>query len=469
MAGKDLIAEEKEQINEEADAAFGAEDMVSSLEAELAGDADDSLGNDRDEDDEAIGDGLVEAVDDGSDDEAAPAADGDRREEGRAGPDRGDGRDDLGKFASKEAKDASEKATADAKRAGKSPAEQQAAGAAAAAAAKPAPAAAPEAKWEPLQIRADKAIHPIDEAKVQKVTDAKGGEHFVIAVPAKDYPRFQQRLGRGIAADRRWRELQEKEREIDFQRSAPKPRSDAEIEATMFIEALSKMQGTEEGSKLLDEIFEPQELENLKLRVQIAQGKEKTDFATAEEKRRSDASAGDEWSRFQADTLVNEAFDLVEKYADETGKRPLEGMTPDEIRGILQDLAMPVIDKLVYRENGETFVNNEYLFKLLQRGRGAPRTPAPTPSDAPAVPDKKVAGAERFNKGQDSAAQPRSTSLRQNRGTRPQGNPRTSRDQDRRPQDDRTAQQIAEDQQRKARRKMMTSPSLDFDDEEDDS
>lgn len=461
MAGKDLIAEEKDEIKDEANDAFSSEDMVDSLERELGDEIDDRLGDGEgaSDDDDEITEGLND--DDQPAGETDAVDDDDAAGEPEPGADRGDGRDTKGRFASKEEQDAADKASADAKKAGKTPEEQKAAGTAAAAAAKPAAAEKPAAeqpKWEPFQVRADKAIHPMGAARTMRTKDAQGNEHVVIAVPAKEYQQFEHRIGRGIAAERQWREITETRRELELQKTAPKPKTDAEIEASMFVEALSKMPGSEEGVSLLDEIFSPEQLENLKLKVQLAQAKERTDFATSEAKRREDATAGETWQKEQTDTLVNEAFDLVESHPD------LKGMSEDEVREILQELAMPVRDKLVFREDGQTYANTEYLFKLLKRGRVSP-PPAPAPTNAsaaPVVPEKKADPAERFNRGQESAAQPRSTSLKNNRTTRPQPNGRTPREATD-PKDDRTPQQKAEDEMRKTRRSMMRTDTLDFD------
>lgn len=445
MKNDEAVNTGTDEIEEDVDGAFNDEELVDAIDA-AAEEADGAEVELDDDDDEEVP---------GVTDDAAL----DERPTG-AGPDRGDGRDDRGQFASKEAKDAHDQATAAAKQAGKSPAEQKAAGnAAAAAAAKPAAAPAPKAeppKWEPFQVRADKSIVPIDEAKIAKVTDAQGNTHVLIGIPEKDFPRFQQRIGRGIAGERRWRDLTERERELEFARKAPQPKSDAEIEAAIVMESVLPHLGrlmVDDGEGNMVPFLNEQSLEALKLKVELAQVKSKQEFAVSEAKRREELSAGDDWQRFQTKTLVDEAFDLAENHPE------LAGMKPEHIREVLQELALPVRDQLVYRENGEPFVNNEYLFKLLKRAYVAPASSAAPAQPATPAPAAKPDNAERFNSQQDTAAKPQSTSLKNQRGTRPLPERRPSRQPVRAHQ--RTSAQQAEDDHRSELRRQLSSDSFD--------
>lgn len=457
----DKLKDERDEIAAEADEAFGAEDLGTALMNELSEESDSELAIEpgTEADDAELGDGLSgdddEVVEDG-----APPAEGEEKPAAAEGVDRGDGRDTKGKFASKVEQDAADRATADAKAAGKSEADQRAAATAAAAAVKPAAAADDAAKapaWEPLQIKSNRALFPIEEAKV-----TKQGGHVLIAVPEKDYNKFQHRIGRGIAAEQQVREMGQMRRELEFERTAPKPRSDAEVEAAIVLDAitphLGKLHVLDEATGEYVPFLDAKTHENLKLKVEIAQSKEKADFAKAETERRSAATSGEEWTKTQIETLTDQAFELVENHPD------LKGMTPDQIRTALEDLAMPVRDKIVFRENGETFANTEYLFKLLKREMLSSGRAAPAPAGQPAAP-KKTTDAERFNSGQDTAAKPATTSLKAKRPpTAPVRRPTRETVPASQQRDER---QEAEDAQRRARRKMMSSSTLDWDDDDE--
>lgn len=419
------------------DDAFNDADLVDGVESAI----DDQQGLTEEDD------GQDEVITGVTDDDAGALGE-DAAKPGK-GVDRGDGRDVEGRFATKAEQDAADAAKA----AGKSPAEQKAAADAAKPAAEKPPA------WEPLQIKTGRALFPIEDARITKVKDAAGNSHVLISVPEKAYGQFAGRISRGIDAERQVREMGQMRRDLEFQKNAPRPKSDAEIEATMFMEALGDQ---------VNELFTPEQLENLKLRVQIAQGAEKTNFAKAEETRRSEAESGEQWTRSQIDVLVNEAFDLVEA-ADAAGADEavavLKGMTPEQIKETLDELALPMREKLVWKENGETFVNNEYLFRLLKRARASSGAAAPAPAGQTAAPAKATTEGERFNKGQESAAAPRTTSLKERRGIPAPANRRPNRE----PvpsSKQRTDAQIAEDDYRKLQRKM--SRSNDFEDFEGD-
>lgn len=437
----DKLTEEKDQITAEANEAFDSEDMAGALLDELSDETDSELAVEpgTEADDADLGAELAD------DDDAPAKATG-------AGPDRGDGRDAGGRFASKEEQDAADKAASDAKQAGKTPAEQQAAATkaagdakAAATSAAPAGEAAKAPEWKPMQIRDGKVLLPVEEAKV-----IEQGDHMIIAVPKKDFNQFQHRISRGISAERQWREIHKTRQELDFEKAAPKPRSDAEIEADLFMKALGEQ---------INELFTPEQLDNLKLRVQIAQRDEKDTFAKTETARRAEVDSGDAWTKSQVETLTNEAFDLMENHPE------LKGMTPEQLESALREVAMEVRDKLVFKENGETFANTELLFKLLKREFLSSGRPAPAAAGTPETP-KKTTDAERFNGAQDTAAKPATTSLKAGRKPSAPAPSRPSRERVLAAAQ-RDERQDAEDALRKTKRRMMSSATLDWDDEDD--
>lgn len=443
---RDPLVDEKDQIKAEADEAFDEGSMATDLMDEFH--SEDTGLEGLAEEEEQLG----EAIDE---EEGKPTAgaeeevEGDEVEEedkGEPGVDRGDGRDATGKFVSKEQQDASDKAAADAKAAGKTPDEQKKAGDAAAAAAKPADA--PKPSWEPFQIKADKSILPIDEAKISKVKAADGSEYMLISVAAKDFGRFSQRIGRGHALERRQREIVQRERELEIERNGPKLESEAEIEAKVMMEAIKPH---------LAALFTDEQLENLDLKVKLAQRDARDSYETARSKARDDAAGAEEWQKTQAEALVDQAFELV-------NHPELAGMTPEQIRDVLQDLDQSDRDKIIYRDGNEVYANTEYLFKQLRRGKSAAPAPAaPGNPSAPAKPDAAPDKNDRFNRGQQSAASPRSTSLKNGRTNTPPADRRRPREMARTaPEVD--ERQAAEDEYRKTVRNMNRSSTLDFDD-----
>jgi hypothetical protein len=173
-------AEAEDIVDDEFD---GLTDADVASEGERSGDDDAAIatnGASLDDDDEPL-------TDDAGDGDLAPAA-----------ADRGDGRDAQGKFVKKEgeataAKDGAAAGTA------------QAAAGAATGAAKDGAAEAP--KWEPLQLKADKTIVPIEEARVSR----GNGHHFVVVKDA-NFPRFVQRLQRAHLFERSRQAIAEREK-----------------------------------------------------------------------------------------------------------------------------------------------------------------------------------------------------------------------------------------------------------------
>jgi hypothetical protein len=182
-------------------------------------------------------DAAASALDDSQDDVANPGddvvegdleplEDTDTPETPPIGVDRGDGRDATGKFATKAEQDA-----ADAK------AQAETTAPTAAPAAPVVEQAAPV--FEPLVVRADKTLHPIDEAQV---TRANG--YHVITIKDEDAPRFMQRMSKGIVGEKIWRDLQTGIKELEQERAAPQAKTDSQIEAEIILATIKDRLGT---------------------------------------------------------------------------------------------------------------------------------------------------------------------------------------------------------------------------------
>jgi hypothetical protein len=319
------------------------------------------------------------------------------------------------------------------------------------------PAAVTE-DWAPLALRHDKAIVPIDEARVSR---ANG--HYFVAVPDKDYPRFQQRLSRGFAFERARHAIEAKERELDAKLTAAPRQSDAEIEAQLYLELMKPH---------LADIFDEQTLENLDLRVQLAQRKAATDYASQDAQRVAEANAP-AWEDAQLDHLREQTLNIIQSTP------ALHVLTEDDVRELWQKELLPYRNSLIFRNGDDIFANTELLAQQLHaraQARAAariapsPATPANTANlQATATPvAAKPDAADRFNRGVDTAAsRPRTTSLKAGRtATRPpSGNtrgPGAAPATARRPLSTSEQRIAAEDRHRKAERAFMTSSGLDF-------
>jgi hypothetical protein len=402
--------------------------------------------------------GLAGAIEDrdsappDDDDEEEIPVDGEGDDDDRGDDDDADGadgpqRDERGRFAPKA--DDKPDAAAEAPRAG---------GSAAPAAAAAAAPAADAAKWETFAVRADKAILPIDEAQV---TRANG--HVLIAVKENDYNRFTQRIAKGVAAERVWRELHTAKQEVELERNAPRPLSDAEIEAKIIMD---------EVRPLLAELFDEGQLERLELKVKLAQREAKdthvtdrtTYFNTEREKlaapeREREAAAADE--RTQLESIASELLSLQQQMPE------LAGMTKDQIERAFHALAHANYRRAAVWKDGDAwYANHDLMRETLKQHAAATATggtPGATGHTATAPTGGARTNAERFNTGVNSA--PRTTSLKANRDARPRAQ-RPSRDSGRRrPAPD--AAMTAEDEYRRTTRKFMNSNSLEFEGDED--
>lgn len=441
----DPLIDEAEEIKSETDDAFGDNDLLAGVMDHLdGGDGEEVLDN-------IVGDEKLDEGDEEEDDKGEAGGEPESEEtdgaEPKAGVDRGDGRDEKGQFTPKQ-QEAADKATADAKAAGKTPAEQKVAADAAAAAAKPAEPA--KTAWEPFGVRAAKAIVPIDEAKVAKVKDTAGNDHFLIQVSAKDFPRFQARLGRAHIAEQKSREIAERERELEIERNGPKLQSDDEIEAKIMLEAVKPF---------LAEMFTPEQLETLELKVKLAKHDAKEAYETARSEARTQADSAAAWPKQQVEMMLDQAIELAESHPD------LAGITADEIRDALKEFGMDIKDQIVFREEDGVYANTELLLKVLKRGRSSSPAPAAPKTGQPAAADQSTKD-DRFNKAQGTAAQPQSTSLKNRRTVSPPVRRPTRAPAPVAAIDER---QAAEDDYRRTVRAMNRSSTLDFDDTEDDA
>lgn len=464
-------------------------------------DTDDSLGSARDAagddfDEEFDGIGGLDLEDD---DEGGEGRDGDaiatggesldeEDEESETipveGVDRGDGRDGKGKFAKTDAKvdgkvDAKSDAKLDAK-AGDAPA-------AGAAAAKPADAAAaaPEPKWEPLQITADKALVPIKEAQI---TRANG--YTIISVKDADFPRMQERLGRAHLFERHRQAIEERTRtlaqgvkDLEAERAAPQAKSDEEIAAAMIVETI--------GDRLA-EVLEPHELENLKLRIQIAQKDGKDASAKARKEyfdglaaKEREANAPLEEQETQLKGVADTLFGVLARH-----KEALGTFDDADLRAVYDELTQ-MARAVYWKEKDGWYHNTQVVFDALKRRKdavaartaagttGAPPTNGNTAAGGPTAAaagdakggKDKAAAAERFNRNVDSGARPRTTSVKDARDTsrpRAERNTRELAGAGAGRGGKKTAEQQAEDDVRKSSRKWLRSDTLDIEDDDDE-
>lgn len=409
-------------------------------------DDDEDLDDDDDEEDAGEGDELDALIDTGATDKAA-------------GADRGDGRDDKGKFAPKKDEAAAAKPSAGA------PAPKAADGTPAAAPAAAAPAAAaPAPKWEPLKIKADKLDVDIPEAQI---TRAAG--HTIFSVKDADANRFMNRLSRGVVAEKVWHDITQMKRELEAERTAPPRKSETEIEAEHVLEILKPQ---------LAELLSPEQLENLELKVALAKRDYAEKYAT-ERKTHIDGAVNkvapeEQQQQEQEQTLKGLAAHLI-AFRDH---EQLRDLTDDELRKAYQELAP--LQRAVYWKDGDKYVaNNTYIAQRLlaikqgrsaaATGTGAPAKANTATADATPTDSAATVKGERFNAGVDSAAKPNTTSLKANRGkkgkrSREERNTRNA-ERSRERQHVQSREQDAEDEWRKTTRDLMRSPTLDFPDD----
>lgn len=345
------------------------------------------------------------------------------------------------------------------------------AGAPAAASAAAAPATTGDAKaapaWEPLSVNVDKQAVTIEEASISRANGV-----VYVAMPEKDFGRFQSRISRGVVGERMWRELQKGLKEVEAMKAAPRQKSPAEIQNELTYAMLKPY---------VPEFLTESEIENLELKIALAIKEEGEKFAQAETARIAEATKEPEpsWEQIQHEGLLQTLIDVA------TNTPELADLTAEELEDVYRRELLPARDALVFRDNDGAYANTELMHRLLTNGkivRRASRTAPPTTPPASASPrtpasagnstdNATVTGtskAERFNRGVDSSAAPRTTSVKAGRDSaRPaKANTRdtTRRRPRRRPARD--EQMVAEDKLRQATRNWINSDNLDFDDGE---
>ena len=420
---------------------------------------------------------LAEGPDD--DDEDGPSLDDFLEDEPEEKDDKGEKgeqpRDAEGKFT--KADDAKPDAAAAAGDAGTDAAAKPAAGTAA-------ETQSGEPVWEPFSVNANKEPVAIGEAKI---TRADG--HVYLAIEEKDFPRFQARVSRGIVGEQLYRKLEEGVRELEARKTAPPPPSEAEIEAKLVLDAIK-----DELPNLLDE----KDLEILELRIKNAKHEAQVEYHQQEEARVAQAREP-QWDDQQAEGIANTMIGLVQAFPE------LKGLSREQLEEVYERELLPVRNALYFREGEQLFANTQYMYDRLKArvGSGTPAGSAPA-TDTPASGKAKDTGAapsgaaasasnrtpaggntagnsgstakpkgnvatsaERFNRGVDAGAKPRSTSVKNNRNGSASAQRTTragERDNRRSTPGTRDRQMAAEDAVRKTTRNWLNSDSLDLED-----
>jgi hypothetical protein len=466
--------------------AQSAEALDDDLDLESSGDELHELEDSRDANDPNIGDtdaddafdaGMLDAIGDlvNQDEADDELEDEDEKAIGDLlGADAGDD-DDLDKEIAKELeaeqprnKDGTfaEKAKADAKAVEQQNAKpgEPAATAAAAGDAKPEQKGEGEApKWEPFKLTVDKQEHALENVGISR---ANG---FVyLGVPEKDFQRFQQRIGRGIQFEGKWRQIEEGIREIEARKAAPTPPTDEQIEAKVILDTLKPY---------LPDILDEDGLAALADKVKLAQYESKQEFDKSEATRLAEAMKEPEpsWEERQYQLLVQTVFGIRDAHPE------LKDLTNDELKEIYSQELAPVAGALITKDGDQIFGNTEYIHaRLMARAKAsASRSVAPGSNAAPspAAPantadaGKRADRAERLNRGFDSA--PRTTNLKAGRTAARSSAKENTREVraatgQRTNRSPRQEQQLAEDRQRQSTRRFLRSNSFDFSDEGDE-
>lgn len=323
--------------------------------------------------------------------------------------------------------------------------------------------------WAPFSVTVDREAVPIADVAVSK---ANG--HVIYAVPEAKAADFNRRIVRGIAAERYWRQLTDEKRTIEEERKAlaerPPVRTDSEVEADVLLEALKPHLAT---------LFDETELENLNLKVKVAQGEEKGKLSEWETSRVTAREAEGK----EREAVANELGDMVAGIiADDTGAlRPEYKHLDDAAMTELMPLVMKHANALVTKNPEGKYARQHELAEFVVAQFAAARKPAvaeppkadPTPAKGTTGKDTGKAGdrAERFNTGVTTAARPTSTNLKERR-TREKGRPATRRttgeSRGRKDRDRRTPEQREEDEFLKLKRSYTTSATLDMGGHDDD-
>jgi hypothetical protein len=330
------------------------------------------------------------------------------------------------------------------------------------------PDASAEPKWEAFSIKADKETLAIEEAQITRA----GGNVF-IAIPEKQFARFQQRISRGALYERTGRQLESERKELEARKNAPPRKSDAEIEADITLAAIKEH---------LPDILDERDLALLEARVKLAQKEEGEKYAKLEKEHIEKANETP-WEETQVRGLADTAIDIWQSFPELK-----DALTEEQVQEVFTADLLPVKDALFYRKDKDTLANTQYIYDRL-KARATGKTPAggkkpaagstkpATDKSAPnsaakanpgktATPAKgKTAdAADRFNRGVDAA--PRTTSVKANRTARPGKAATRDAGSKRRRHSDADENVRAEDNWRKTERNFLSSDSLEFDDDE---
>lgn len=335
-------------------------------------------------------------------------------------------------------------------------------------------AAAAQPKWEAFAVKADKETFAIEEAQITR----SNGNVF-LAIPEKQFARFQARISRGVLYERVSGQLAQEKRDLEARKSAPARKSDSEIEAEITLEALKEH---------LADIFDEKDMILLEKTVKLAQKEEAEKYAKSEEARIAEANA-EPWESQQAKGLASAAIEIWQAFPELK-----DALTEEQLQEVYTSELMPVVNSLYYKSKdnpAEVLANTQYIYDRLKAratgkapaGGGKPANPGskkqskdasapdPAPKGTPgktasSAKGKTIAAADRFNRGVDAAS--RTTSVKANRTARPaKANTRDAKGKSRRrsPEQDVDRQARAEDNWRATERKFLSSDSLDFDDE----
>lgn len=337
-------------------------------------------------------------------------------------------------------------------------------------------------EWQPLSLTIDRKPFQIPEAAVQIRMGGDGRKYAFIAVPEDELPRFQQRIGRGVVAERISRDLNARLREVEQIRTdleersqLPAPKTEAQIEAELYIEALKKkmVDDPETGRQVpvLATLFQPHELDNLELKLKLAVKEEGEKHARAEWERRSAREQAGTEAQVQEQGLAETVLDVADRFPE------FQNLTEQQLREVYAELK-PYARALYWREGDQWFKNDEQVYAALRRKAASPArgaqggggASAPRPAAGKTgQPGQATAGQsrdDRFNAAQRKAAKPPTTavSARRDAVQRPGQQPATR--QERRGKEGRrkgeTREQYEERRHRKRTRKWMNSNTLDF-------
>jgi hypothetical protein len=215
-------------------------------------------------------------------------------------------------------------------------------------------AAAGEPKWEAFAVKADKETFPIEEAQITR----SNGNVF-LAIPEKQFARFQARISRGVLYERVSGQLAQEKRDLEARKSAPARKSDSEIEAEITLEALKEH---------LAEIFDEKDMILLEKTVKLAQKEEAEKYAKSEEERIAKANE-EPWEAQQAKGLALQAVDVWQSFPELK-----DHLSQEQVQAIYEAELMPVVNSLYFKSKdnpAEVLANTQYIYDRLKARRSA--------------------------------------------------------------------------------------------------